>query len=191
MATKYSKFSVITVTIVNFAIIIGVTWWSGTLRERNIYDEYRIKLDSFVLLVDDLEESIEFYSRVLNFSRVKESSNSAVATFQFPDGQRLVLAKKQQNQFSQIASDIFAKPQTIVLNIRNRFEDFHQTMLQRSGSSALPISAIHNPLTQTEAKKVSTIESHDWGKEFVVTDPDGNIFVFYTGATKRSRWKLE
>lgn len=191
MATKYSKFSVITVTIVNFAVIIGVTWWSGTLRERNIYDEHRIKLDSFVLLVENLEDSVDFYSRVLNFSPHKSGNKTNVAVFQFPDGQRVVLAKKQQNQLSQIAENFFARPQTIVLNLRNRFEEFHQAMVQRSGSSAQPLSSIGNSLLQTTPKQVSTIQTHDWGREFIVTDPDGNIFVFYTGATKKSRWMLE
>lgn len=191
MATKYSKFSVITVTIVNFAIIIGVTWWSGTVRERNIYDQHRIKLDSFVLLVDDFEKSVDFYSRVLNFSPYKNNNKKDVAIFQFPDGQRVVLAKKRQSQLSQIADNIFSKPQTIVLNLRNRLEEFHKAMVDRSGSSATPLSSISSSLQQIVPEKVSTIQSHAWGKEFIVTDPDGNIFVFYTGTTKKSRWVLE
>ena len=119
------------------------------------------------------------------------SSKKDIAVFQFPDGQRVVLAKKQQSQLSQIAGNLLAKPQTIVLNLRNRFEEFHQAMLERSGSSAQPLSSIGDTLLQTAPKKVSTIQTHAWGREFIVTDPDGNIFVFYTGTTKRSRWMLE
>lgn len=191
MGKKHSKFSVITVTILNTAIILGVVWWSGTVRDKNLYDRYRLTLDSIVFVVNNIETSSEFYSKVLNFSPNKESDNSSSSSFQLPDGQRIFLVSKTQNQFSKVVTNIFSRPNAVVLNLRNRLEEFHEIMVVRSGKEALTLEDMSSALQKPTPQRVSQIIDQPWGKEFIVTDPDGNLFVFYSGKSKKSRWSLK
>jgi len=187
MRKQYSKFSVIAVTILNTAIILGVVLWSGTLRERNVYDEHRIKLDSIVLLVNDLSKSEVFYANVLNFSQVKLETSEKIAAFQLPDGQRIFLLELGVGT----NEAALHKQSTVVLNLRNRFAKFHKDILSRNGSQAIPLGNTQSILQSSISQSVTEIKSYNWGEEFAVTDPDDNVFVFYTGSNKKSRWALE
>lgn len=163
-------------------IIFGVMYWSGFSTEKRLYDSFRVTLDGAVLPVTDTSRATSFYSEVLDFeplySGSSESKSNTVGVMVPGGGQLLFRVQKNFAETQQIQES-----PAVVIRVRNGFTELHKRLVQRSGKEAFAQNDLRSGAVEYLAilppGRVSGISTKDWGREFVVSDFDGNRLLFH------------
>jgi len=135
-------------------VIIAALWWSGYVTSPSVYDRYLTRLEGVSIQVKDLERSRDLLKRVLNYQPLKEGGDILL----LPDRRKLYL-KQNANP----------SPSELVLRVRNGFPKLFDEMRKRLGpTTTVPGRAQISDMTPTPS-----------GDEFILTDYDGNRFVYF------------
>ncbi len=167
--------------IINTVIIIGVMCWSGTVREKTLYDRFLVSLEGSTLPVSDIKESMNFYTQILNLSPL--STNTSGVTL--PDGRAIYFKEKQKPQIQQFVDQFLDRDNIIALRVKNSLEKLHSEIVTRSKHPAQSLTP-ETFVTAISPKHTSSIQEHSWGKSFSVSDPDGNKIIFLKPKTKKT-----
>ena len=162
------------------AVILGILYWSGLKNEKRLYDTYLIRSEGPLFAIKSNSEGSNlhtsqtktFYSELMNFKLVEKASKKtdskegkALAGISLPDGNKIYFNSEPESSTS---SQVF--------KVRNGFEKLHANLLQRENQFRKENSI---------PSVISKIDSKPWGKEFVITDPNGNKLIFYKSKRKK------
>ena len=156
-------------------LILAVFFFSGKIDEKTLYDRYVIRLEGATFRVTDLERSRGFYSNVLDFTLDAESEDDSLAVIELP-GKKWLFLRKDSEQNSTGSSPRPIGTGQIVVRVRNGFDSLHVHLLARSGKKEQPLVADQPEFPR---ESISEIVKRPWGREFIVSDPDGNRLVFF------------
>ena len=178
----------ILITFLNAILVVSVLLWSGRVTEKTLYDKYAIGFESISIAVSDIQKAVRFYTEVLNFKPLVESKGAIrrhVVGFELPGKKRLYFHKKKAS-VTQIASS--GSPTTassaLIIQVKNGFKTFHKALVSRSNKPAIVLEE-HNFLSSCRPGLVSAIFQGSYGEQFVASDPDGNLILFYRGRKLR------
>lgn len=166
------------ITAAAYSLIIAATFWwsSGVVEKKSLYDRYIVNVEGGVLSVSDIGRAVNFYTDVLDFSPVRKKGEDGVIGFKFNNRQVLYLS---------LTPGTPQRPpglQTVILRVRNGFDKLHRALLTRRGNKAVQLreNSYRGDLERMAPGAVSEVAELPWGREFVVKDPDGNTFIFYS-----------
>jgi catechol 2,3-dioxygenase-like lactoylglutathione lyase family enzyme len=158
------------------AIIILVCAYSGVAARKTLYDKYLIKPEGAVIHVADVDRAIDFYRDVLDFSLAESDQDT--------EGERsLSLLGKKKLFLEPVPTrdgSGYQRPSAaaILIRVRNGFEKLHQELIARLGAPPQHIGHA-NYWESMQPGTISEIFQGQWGNQFAVCDPDGNMLVFY------------
>ena len=174
----------ILITAGNAIIVIGVLFWSGRVTEKTLYDKYAIGFESISIAVSDEQKAVQFYAEVLNFTPLIESKGSIrrhVVGFELPGKKRLYFhEKKLRESDAQSAGSAVYAGSALIIQVKNGFDAFHQALVSRSGRPPLELEE-RDFLTASKPGRISVVFQGSYGEQFVASDPDGNLVLFYRG----------
>ena len=159
----------LTLFVLYSTLIVGTMWWSGTVTAPTVYDKYLVKLEGMSIRVKNLERAIPLYRDVLSFGILPAEGTDA-AGFLLPDRRKL---------FVKLAKDEPGSAE-VVLRVRNGFNRLYDRLKGR----------IEELKDKSAGAAISPITPQAWGEEFVITDYDGNRFVYFL-PRRRSTTRLE
>ena len=141
------------------AVILGVMYISAIRSGKSLYDTIRVTTAGIVLPVESVDRSFSFYRDVLDFDPFVDSGDgrSKLGVY-LPGGQKLAFSAGEKP---------LGKTVTIDIKVYNAFDRLYAQLRRKSESLSLQC--------------ISDITPVGNARQFVVTDPDGNRLVFYSG----------
>lgn len=174
------------IAIVYTVFIIGVLVWSGTVRDQTLYDIYTTKVEGTAIPVTDLSRSITFYRSIVNFSPVTIDAQSTYPTFRLPGNKQLYLMERKQSAVADILQAAVPNYTTLVIRVKDNIQKLHRDLVQRNHSPEISVNGGDLALATLAPTSVSALMDREWGHEFLLTDPDGNRFLFVQGRSLRT-----
>ncbi len=168
-----------TIVILYTAVILSAFFASSSvIKKKSLYDRYLVAVEGGVLAVKDLGRSMKFYSEVMDLKPVSSKK--------MPEGGQL-LGFKTSNRHVLYVSLIPGEEQrplgeqTVIFRVRNGFEQIYQDIRSRLKNMVYETSMTdyRESIDRMPPGSLSSIVEFSWGSEFVVKDPDSNIFIFY------------
>jgi catechol 2,3-dioxygenase-like lactoylglutathione lyase family enzyme len=159
-------------------IIVGVFVYSGKTREKTLYDKYTIYPESTVMRVSDLDKAKSFYSQVLDFPLLKSKGSPPaqnIVGFQLPGKRRLFV---QSTPCLSDCERVNRSSEALLVRVRNGFMKLHRELAARFDRPEQKIDQVNYWDTMT-AGGITEIFDGNWGKQFVISDYDGNLLIFY------------
>jgi catechol 2,3-dioxygenase-like lactoylglutathione lyase family enzyme len=159
-------------------IIVGVFVWSGKFREKTLYDKYTIYPESTVMRVSDLDKAKSFYSQVLDFPLLKGKGyppSQNIVGFQLPGKRKLFL---QAAPCASNCDGAAHSSEALLVRVRNGFMKLHRELAPRFDKPEQKIEQV-NYWDTVAPGGITEIFDGNWGKQFVVSDYDGNLLIFY------------
>ncbi|HQH27717.1 MAG TPA: VOC family protein [Oligoflexia bacterium] len=163
------------------AIILCVAVYSGRTGQKTLYDRYLIKPEGAIIQVADIERSVSFYNTVLDFPLADSRDSQTTRSFVLPGPRRLILEAvpaRQSDTDNQTDSRNLPRSAAVLIRVRNGFEKLHKEYASRLGRPAQPITNT-SYWDDMQPDSISEVFHGEWGIQFAVRDPDGNMIVFY------------
>lgn len=167
--------------VVYTALIAGTFYWSGTVRDKTLYDIYTTRFDGVGLAVGDLNQSTLFYSSVLNFTRLQPIPGSELPVFRLPDNKKLFLTVRRQSAVVDVLQRALPNLTTIVIRVKANIDQLHKDFVNRNRKQPIPMQNESLLAASLPPASIGELVNHEWGREFVLSDPDGNRFLFIEG----------
>jgi len=178
----------ILITLGNAVLVLAVLYWSGRVTEKTLYDQHAISVESISIAVSDVQKAARFYSDVLNFKPLFETKGAIrrnTVGFELPDKKRLYFHKRISPTAVQCSAETPKTAESaLIMQVKNGFQSFHKALLSRSGQEA-QVLAGQDVLSSCMPGSISEIFKGSYGQQFIASDPDGNLILFYQGRKLR------
>ena len=152
-------------------LIIGTILYSSRVTERTLYDRFIVGFEGVLLKTSDQGRSLGFYRDKLDFPPIYDVSkgDKKIVGFSLGGDRRLVLSP-----------DAFSGRDTsVLLKVRNGIEGLYTKLSKRLGQNGITLPE-PTKSSSLPPESISELKTKTYGKEFVVSDPDGNRLIFYT-----------
>ena len=169
-------------------LILGTLYWSGTVRDRNLYDIYTTRFEGVSIAVSDIVRANQFYQSVLNFSQWDKDSIKGVISFRLPDNKKLFVVEQSKNAVEDIIQRAAPSMASTVIRVKEKIDLLHQAYVKRLRKEPVKVNleaSFYLTTAYLAPGNISELLSHEWGQEFLITDPDGNRFIFVQGRPLR------
>jgi len=167
-------------------IILSVLYWSGLESEKRLYDKYLIRSEGPLFFIKNSLEKGEiednaiaktkaFYSQLMDFELIEKDlseTGNKLLGISLPDGNKIYFETKRKTD----KGEYEPAPSSQVFKVRNGFNNLHANLLQREKQF------IRN---NSSSSSISKIYNTDWGREFIVSDPNDNKLFFYESKRKK------
>ncbi|MCB0345981.1 MAG: hypothetical protein KDD66_12750 [Bdellovibrionales bacterium] len=171
---RFATIVILYTAVIVFAFVSS----SSVVKRKSLYDRYIVNVEGGVLAVSDIPRAIKFYADVMDLipvSSKKAEQGGVLLGFR---------ATSRQNFYVSLIPGEEQKPlgaQTVILRVRNGFENIHQEIKSRLKNMVYGASMTdyRESIERMPAGSLSSIVEFSWGSEFVVKDLDQNVFIFY------------
>ncbi len=153
---NYSTSSFIKIVLLYFVVIGFVFLWSGSHREKTIFDNYLIQLEGSSFYYQDPGQTKDFYERILEFKILSETPEEII--FILPDSKKLIANKSLEQNVSSKSE--------ILIKVKNGINKLHHRL--------------HARITDSEIRnsQISEVNKLKYTTTFTITDPSGNKIKF-------------
>ena len=167
---------ILTVTVYS-GIVVLVCLYATKPEQKAPYDKYLVALEGTVLKSNNLANSLQFYTEVLEFNQIeKQKADPNIVGFRFGDKRNLFI------EYSNLEKPIDGS--LVLFRVRNGIEKLQDLLKNK-----LQASRLHEGYIE-DARDISEVMLKPWGTEFYITDPTHNKLIFYE-PKRRSALRIE
>ncbi len=152
-------------------LIIGTILYSSRVTERTLYDRFIVGFEGVLLNSTDLSRSLSFYRDKLDFPPIYDvrKGDKKIVGFRMGGDRKLMLSNEA----------LSGRDTSVLLKVRNGIDGLYKKLSTRLGHHGATLPELTNSQS-FPPESISELKNRTYGKEFVVSDPDGNRLIFYT-----------